>query len=179
MKKSWITKTFVPALAVLVLTAGTSAGKAMAYFTTCASGAGRVQVDLAFGNTSTDDKVESRIKHISIQNSSPTEDCYVRVKVLVADAYQDSVKYSSASGKWTRNEADGYWYYDTPLKPEEKTDELLAGLELTELPGITDEEDREIFNIIVVPEYTAVVYDDENRPYGDWDAEAVQEGVVE
>ena len=150
----------------LVLTVCASAETALAYFTTYASAGGRAQISLGFTRTETEDTVSDWTKHIAVANSGEQE-CYTRVKVLVGEQYTDSLTYTAEDG-WRLEAADGYWYYNKILAPQEKTSELLVKLERTILSGMTQAEEQKVFNVIVVPEYTAVLYDESGNPYADW-----------
>ena len=105
-------------------------------------------------------------KHIAVANSGEQE-CYARVKVLVGEQYKDSLLYTAEDG-WRFEDTDGYWYYNKILAPQEKTSELLVKLERSMLSGMTQAEEQKVFNVIVVPEYTAVLYDEDGNPYADW-----------
>ena len=100
MKKKRKGAILLPAALALALAAGTRVPDALAYFTSYASAEGRVQVDLTFSETETEDDVSDWTKHISVINTG-TVPCYVRVKVLVSEKYGKYVSYSSQSeGSW-------------------------------------------------------------------------------
>ena len=168
-----IKKLVLPA-AALALLLSVSTKTAMAYFTTYTSAGGRAQISLGFTRTETEDTVSDWTKHIAIENSGEQE-CYARVKVLVGERYQDSLTYTSEEGGWTLNTADGYWYYSKILAPQEKTEELLVKLDRAGLSEMTPAGEQEIFNVIVVPEYTAVLYDAAGNPYADWNLVMAEE----
>ena len=167
MKKKRKGAILLPAALALALAAGTRVPDALAYFTSYASAEGRVQVDLTFSETETEDDVSDWTKHISVINTG-TVPCYVRVKVLVSEKYGKYVSYSSQSeGSWALGE-DGYWYYGPVLNPGETASELLALLDRTALGQDTEDGKEQEFNVIVVQEHTAVLYDGEGNPYADW-----------
>lgn len=163
MRKKRIVTVCGLAAAGLLLITGISAGKALAYFTTYASAGGRVQLALGFTQTETNDDVRDWTKHISIQNTGD-QACFVRVKVFAGEKYLDYLEYSQAGQNTWRLE-DGYWYYDRILAPQETTEELLAALNRVK---VEDSMEAEEFNVIVVQEYTPVLYDAEGNPYADW-----------
>ena len=178
MKKKKGLTVLAPAALALVLAAGIHVGDALAYFTTCASASGRVQIGLDFTETETGDDVRDWTKHISIENTG-TSACFVRVKVLAGEKYQKYLSYTSErEGSWELRE-DGYWYYDRALEAGEKTAELLAALDRAQLKADTEEGGREEFNVIVVQESTPVLYDSTGNPYADWtmEAEGAKEGA--
>lgn len=167
MKKRKIRGTFLLAAAGLLLAAGVSAGKALAYFTAYASAGGEVQLNLGFTRTETNDDVRDWTKHISIENTGE-EACYVRVRTFVGEKYLDSLEYTAESEAWTYEAEDDCWYYGTILSPGETTAELLVKLDRTKLQDMTENGGKEDFNVIVVQEYTAVLHDAEGNPYADW-----------
>lgn len=167
MRKKKIWTILVPAALALTLAAGPRVQDALAYFTSYASAAGRVQVGLRFSETETGDDVSDWTKHISVTNTG-TVPCFVRVRVLVGEKYGKYVSYSSqVQGSWTLGE-DGYWYYGAVLNPGETASELLAVLDRTALGQDTENGEEQDFNVIVVQEHTTALYDEEGNLYGDW-----------
>lgn len=167
MKKKKKRAILLPGLLALALAAGARVPDALAYFTSYASAEGKVRVGLAFSETETGDDVSDWTKHISVTNTG-TVPCYVRVKVLVSEKYGKYVSYSSRSeGSWSQKE-DGYWYYGYILNPGETSSELLALLDRTALGQDTENGQELEFNVIVVQEHTAVLYDSQGNPYADW-----------
>lgn len=157
------------AAAALVLSMCAASGKALAYFTTYASASGSAALHLGFTTTETEETVSDWTKHIRIRNTGDY-DCYIRVKVFAGEKYQDALQYQDAAGVWTPGE-EGYYYCQVPVAPGESTDELQV--------KIDSMESTEDFNVIVVQECTAVLYDGDGNPYADWtvtaDAGEVQE----
>ena len=171
MKKKKGLAVLLPAALVLVLTGGMCVGEALAYFTTCASASGRVQVDLNFTETETGDEVKDWTKHISIENTGNSQ-CFVRVRVLAGEKYQKYLSYTSeGEGSWALKE-DGYWYYDSVLDSGERTADLLAVLDRALINQDTENGSQEEFIVIVVQEYTPVLYDEAGTPYADWTMKA-------
>ena len=70
MKKHYNKKILSLAAAALVLTAGVSAGKAMAYFTTYAEASGSAVLNLGTTTTIPDEEVKDWVKHVTIENTS-------------------------------------------------------------------------------------------------------------
>lgn len=153
MKKYMNKKIFSLAAAALVLTAGVSAGKAMAYFTTYAEASGGAVLELGSTTTVPKEEVVDWVKHVTIENTGDYE-CYVRVRAYAGEAY----KLQYILGDW-RDGGDGYYYYDKPLQPKETTSELQIAID----KGTSTDE----FNVIVVQEHTPVRYN-ENGPYAQW-----------
>ena len=146
------------AAAALTLTAGISAGPAMAYFTTYTEASGGVTLNMGFSETIPKEDFSNWTKHVSVENTGDY-DCYVRVKALAGSKYQDGLQYSDSDGKWTPGE-DGYYYYSDPIAPGESTSVLDI--------RIDSKESDASFNVVVVQESTKVLYNENNEPYADW-----------
>ena len=107
--------------------------------------------------------VEDMTKHIVLVNTGEN-DCYVRIKVFCGSRF--TINYSSAADDkgepyWNLNESDGYWYYRDIVPAGEKTEELLAEIEVPE--GFT-----ESFDIVVIQECTPVLYGEDGTA-GAWE----------
>mgnify|MGYP000165704535 FL=1 len=166
MKKKFNKKSLCLAAAALALTAGLSVDSAMAYFTTYTTAAGDVTISLGSTVTIPEEKVSDWTKHIVIKNTGDYE-CYVRVKVFAGEKYQDGLHYQKGD-KWTGGENRDYCYY---------SDIVPAGGETEELQVKIDSKDsEEEFNVIVVQECTPVLYDNEGKPYADWNAKQEEDG---
>ena len=151
-------KSLCLAAVALTLTAGISAGTAMAYFTTYSEASGGVTLNMGFSETIPKEDFSNWTKHVSVENTGDY-DCYVRVKALAGSKYQDGLQYSDSDGKWTPGE-DGYYYYSDPIAPGESTSVLDI--------RIDSKESDASFNVVVVQESTKVLYNENNEPYADW-----------
>ena len=151
-------KSLCLAAAALTLTAGISAGTAMAYFTTYTEASGGVTLNMGFSETIPKEDFSNWTKHVSVENTGDY-DCYVRVKALAGSKYQDGLQYSDSDGKWTPGE-DGYYYYSDPIAPGESTSVLDI--------RIDSKESDASFNVVVVQESTKVLYNEGYEPYADW-----------
>lgn len=151
-------KSLCLAAVALTLTAGISAGTAMAYFTTYTEASGGVTLNMGFSETIPKEDFSNWTKHVSVENTGDY-DCYVRVKALAGSKYQDGLQYSDSDGKWTPGE-DGYYYYSDPIAPGESTSVLDI--------RIDSKESDASFNVVVVQESTKVLYNENNEPYADW-----------
>ena len=145
-------KSLCLAAAALTLTAGISAGTAMAYFTTYTEASGGVTLNMGFSETIPKEDFSNWTKHVSVENTGDY-DCYVRVKALAGSKYQDGLQYSDSDGKWTPGE-DGYYYYSDPIAPGESTSVLDI--------RIDSKESDASFNVVVVQESTKVLYNENN-----------------
>lgn len=161
MKRRQINKTLCLALAAAVLSGGLTVGTAMAYFTTYTAASGSAVLNLGFTTTKLEETVVDWTKHIVVENTGDY-DCYVRVKIFAGDKYKDRLTVKDASGKWTKGEGDYYYYSDilTAAEAQKRTSELVVEINHAGL-----EED---FNVIVVQEYSPVLYDEAGNPYFDW-----------
>lgn len=151
-------KSLCLAAAALTLTAGISAGTAMAYFTTYTEASGGVTLNMGFSETIPKEDFSNWTKHVSVENTGDY-DCYVRAKALAGSKYQDGLQYSDSDGKWTPGE-DGYYYYSDLIAPGESTSVLDI--------RIDSKESDASFNVVVVQESTKVLYNENNEPYADW-----------
>ena len=115
-------KSLCLAAAALALTAGISAGTAMAYFTTYAEASGNVTLNMGFTETKPTEEFSNWTKHVTVKNTGDFA-CFVRVKVLAGEKYQDGLQYSDSDGKWTPGE-EGYYYYSEPVAPGESSSVL-------------------------------------------------------
>ena len=96
-------KSLCLAAAALTLTAGISAGTAMAYFTTYAEASGNVTLNMGFTETKPTEEFSNWTKHVTVKNTGDFA-CFVRVKALAGEKYQDGLQYSDSDGKWTPGE---------------------------------------------------------------------------
>lgn len=151
-------KSLCLAAAALTLTAGISAGTAMAYFTTYTEASGGVTLDMGFSETVPEEEFSNWTKHVSVKNTGDYE-CFIRVKALAGEKYQDGLQYIDSDGKWTPGEG-GYYYYKDPVAPGESTSVLDI--------RIDSKETETSFNVVVVQESTKVLYGEDNKPYADW-----------
>ncbi|HIX37413.1 MAG TPA: hypothetical protein H9738_06030 [Candidatus Blautia pullistercoris] len=158
MKNRWIkNKTLALGAGAFLLTAGISAGTAMAYFTTYTQVSGTVPLSLGEIETIPDEEVTDWEKRVTIENTGDME-CFVRVRAFAGSQYQDGLVYSGEN--WSLA-ADGYYYYSEILSPGETSGELLI--------AIDNMESNQSFNVIVVQESAPVIYDGDGNPTGDWD----------
>lgn len=154
---------YIAAAAALLLAAPAGLRGATAYFTTYVSAGGSGVLNLG-AETELVEDVSNMTKHISVKNTSQTNDCFVRVKVFCGSqltvSYEDS---SEGENLWYSGE-DGYWYYRMPLGPGEATE--ILDVKINDLP---ESFDRDSFNVVVIQECTPVVYDEDGSPSADWE----------
>lgn len=154
--------TIAMAAAALCMVAGLTIGSASAYFTTYVSAGGSQVVSLG-AQTEIHEEVSDMTKHISVRNTSQTEDCFVRVKIFYGNQLTVTcTDQSESGGLWNYSEADGYWYYAQPLAPGMDTAILDAKI------NVPEDFDKNEFNVVVVQECTPVIYDENNNPSADW-----------
>ena len=167
MDKNWKKSTLCLAAAALLLTMGAGSGRAMAYFTTYALASGGGTLLLGVPTTEINEEVINGTKQVTIRNIGDC-DCYVRVRAFAADAYTVEYRYSQ---NWTSG-TDGYFYYGPILTPKDTEGSETDRFDV-EISAVNQapEEDSLLpadFNVIVVQEYTPVLYDEEGNPYADW-----------
>ena len=126
--------------AALGMTAALTLEGASAYFTTYVSAGGSQVVRLG-SSTEIHEDVSQMTKHISIENASAENDCFVRVKVFYGGDLE--VVYSDTENNWYEGEA-GYWYY-RPILPAAQT---TTGLDVK--INVPEGYDRDSFNVVVI-----------------------------
>lgn len=159
------------AACAIVLTAGLSVKPAMAYFTATASADGKVNIAIEDTHSSiTETHGEGSVKVISVANTENTP-CYVRVVVLVPE----SIVATYSGEKWTKNDNDGYYYYSDILEAGQSASDLIIDVDTTN--ALADSKlTYADFNVIVIPESTKVLFDENGAPYADWNAAILEEG---
>ena len=159
MKKNLNKKSLCLAAAAFTLAAGVSVGGTMAYFTTYITASGGAEIKLGTSTIVPDEEVVNMEKQIAVKNTGDF-DCFVRVKVFAGDKYQPGLKFTpDAEGTWSQGD-DGY-YYCSQIVPK-------GGVSNTFTVKIDDMDSEDDFNVIVVQECTAVLYDENGKPYADW-----------
>ena len=156
-------KLFALPAAALGMVAAVSLSGASAYFTTYVSAGGSQVVHMG-SQTEIHEDVSNMTKHISITNTSPINDCFVRVKVFYSGQMQVEFTDKSESGDlWTYSKEDGYWYYG-PVLAAGATTEILDA----KIGGLPEGFDKDSFNVVVIQECTPVAYDEAGNPTADW-----------
>lgn len=172
MKNKWNRRAAVLTATALILIAGVTAGKAIAYFTAYVIAEGGKELDLGFTTTEPIEKISPGAKEIQIKNTGET-DCYVRVKLFAGDRCTLTFDEEGSDPYWYKNDTDGYYYWKKVLPADEKT-----GITGTLKVKISCEDTTaDSFNVILVQECTPVPYneDGEKIPWNqvDWDREVV------
>ena len=159
MKKNWNKKYLCLAAAAFTLAAGVSVGGTMAYFTTYTMASGGAEIKLGTTTIVPDEEVVNMEKQIAVKNTGDF-DCFVRVKVFAGGKYQPGLKFTpDVEGTWSQGD-DGYYYW-SEIVPK-------GGISNTFTVKIDDMDSEDDFNVIVVQECTAVLYDENENPYADW-----------
>ena len=182
---------FAAAAAVLLLTASIS--DASAYFTTYVTGRGEKEVVIKDRTTIEEPEFSNFMKTVKITADENSEPVYVRARAYAPADF--GVVYADTSGKWSFGN-DGWCYYADPISkggsaaefnvkigtlienssPMDLTGLTVIGRDpasgtLYDIPGTGNDGDN--FNVIVVYEYTPVLYkedaDGSLKPYADWD----------
>lgn len=153
-------KKIVLFLIAFILVSTLSLKKAMGYFTTYGHAVGGYTMDLGFTDTKIHEDVDKEGKHVVIENIGDY-DCYVRIKVFAADYLE--IKYDVGKN-WEAKE-DGYYYYNQVLTPKEKTSTLHIRYTL---PNVSEENKDKEYNIVIIQEFTPVVYDEAGNLKENW-----------
>jgi hypothetical protein len=172
MKNKWNRKTAVLAAAAVILLAGTTLGRAMAYFTTYVIAEGGRELELGFTTTVPAEEIREGAKLITIQNTG-SNDCYVRVKVFAGSMVSLTFAEGESDLSWTAGK-DGYYYWKRILQAgPEGQGEVTGTLKIKIDCGDTT---MDSFNVIVVQECTPVTFDENGEPLTwdkvDWDRTA-------
>ena len=174
--------TYLAALS-LALVISTSLGTAWSYFTTNDSASGGFRLNLG-SETRITETFDSWTKHVTVTNDADSQQSvYVRARAFAGMQYT-----LTGSGAGWRDGGDGYFYYDGTeedhgiLDPGKKTaplDIVIDGVPSPE-PSVGREFDPDSFNVAVVYESTPVQYDENGKPYPDWNfAQPAAEGGAE
>ena len=155
-------KTIVLAALAAVLTLEAAAGSAWAYFTTYTEARGGYPIELE-DTTTIREEFSAWTKHVVVASEKDSRPVYVRVKALNGSEY--TLTYTDTCGKWTPG-SDGYYYYSDIVNGGEATGGL--DIKIGNVPESV--EDGSSFNIVVVYETTPVRYDENGKPYADWNA---------
>ena len=159
MKKQLKKPFLMMAVTALVLVGTLKVGGAMAYFTTYSTASGSVQMNMGFTQTIPHEEVDSRGKHVSVENTGDY-DCFVRVRAFAPV----ELSYNAPDGGWTDG-GDGYWYYNDVLQAGQTTEKELN---ITYKFPSGDQKPEE-FNVVVIQECTPILYDEDGNAYADWD----------
>lgn len=173
MKKSFNKKPICLAVAAFTLTAGVSIGSTMAYFTTYATASGGAQISLGSTTITPQDDVVAMEKRIAVENTGDF-DCFVRVKVLAGEKYQEGLEFiPDKEGFWSEGE-DGYYYYSQIVPATDSEDKKKNGVSTTFSVKINDMGSEDDFNVIVIQECTPVIYDENGMAIPDWNRQIDQ-----
>lgn len=153
-------KKLVLSIVALVMISTLGFGKALGYFTAHTNATGGYKMDLGFTDTKIEEDVDKDGKHVVITNVGDY-DCFVRVKVFAAD----NLKIRYNLGEDWQESGDGYIYYNKVLSSKDKTSEL--NIKYT-LPEVNDDNKDKDYNIVVIQEFTPVVYDDQGNLIANW-----------
>ena len=132
-------KSFLLSILAPILIACAVITPAVAYFTAndYASGA----IPLYFGRwTEIEEEVKDLTKAVTIKNTGGdkpelADPVWIRAKTYIGDAFKDCMQ---VSGEGWSQEADGYWYFATPVQVGDSTSVL--NIELVGLPANVDPE---------------------------------------
>ena len=171
----WIRRTGVPCLAALALlgAAGAQAGTSGAYFTTYVTAQGGYPLEMGT-TTQLHEDYDNWEKYVSMANTG-SQPCFVRVKAFAGSQF--TLNYINDSGLWSEGE-DGYWYYQEVLQPGQSTGNeqdkadprnLRIGIQFDHAAVDSS------FNVVVIQEWTPVLYDADGNPYADWNLKVERE----
>lgn len=159
--------------AALVL--GATLAPAAAYLTGNDEAQGRVPVGPLTSVVRIDEDVEQLKKSITLTNEKNDPDnpdavsgpVYVRMRAYTGPKYEKKLVYTRGDGWSDAADAEGWWYYGPILQDKESTTPF--GVELVDLPEGTLLTEGDSVNIVIVYEYTPVLYDEAGNAYANWD----------
>ena len=159
-------KTLCLAAVAVLMVLTLSVGSAMAYFSTYVISKGSKLYEQEFPRTELDERISAGMKSITIKNVGNADGkgaaCFVRVKVIAADAYESRVSVAAGNNSESDWYAEGdYYYYNKVLE----LGELTTTLDI----HINTENLKEAFNVVVIQENTPALYNEKGEPYADWD----------
>jgi hypothetical protein len=165
MKKRNLILSGIAVLMILVA----SVPSALAYFTTYVYAEGKKTVVLGDRTTIQEPAVDKWIKQIQITADETSEPVYVRAKAFAPDDYV--LSYSGTN--WKPGEADDFYYYGNPISKDNKNADLLnVQIKMKDGTLPPDGKEGETFNVVVIYEYTPVLYKEDKDgnlvPYADW-----------
>ena len=144
----------------MILTA--SVPSALAYFTTYVSAKGMKDVVLQDRTELEEPEPENWTKVITIKADADSEPVYVRANAFAPDDY--TLTFSGTG--WSQGEG-GWYYFSTPISKGGAAEAL--NVKIDKNGGFGKEDIGENFNVVVVYEYTPVLYrEDTLEPYADW-----------
>jgi len=158
---------------LVIICLGIMINKVWAYFTTYVEAQGEVKIGVSsISDVGINENFNNGKKYINVQNTT-SNNCYVRVKIIAPESLTTKLQFNDASGKWSKNDGDGYWHYSDILAPGGSTETLEVDLNniMEEKRNLakTDTSLNVDFNIIVVSESTIVSYRENGNPYPDWE----------
>ena len=144
--------------ALLIAIAAFGIGKAYAYFTTYVEAKGQRTIRLG-DETTIEENYGDWKKDVQITNSADSAKAvWVRAQAFAGSEYKLGYNgKGSGSESWTDEpDADGWYYFSTPIAPGESTKTLT--ISITDLDGNKPAaEDGKTFNVVVVYETTPAV----------------------
>ena len=153
------TKVLYLVAAVAIVLSVTAVKPAIAYFTDSVSAEGSIPITLGEVIPKIDEKVQNMTKTIAVENTGDYS-IFVRVKAFKPEACEITPTFGAG---WSFNQSDGYYYFDNPVAPGEKTPTELLLKITNPNPGS--------YNVIIIEEATRVHYDDNGNPKApDWNA---------
>ena len=149
------------AAALMVITASVPA--ALAYFTTYVSAKGMKEVTLGERTELEEPEPKNWTKVITIKADEDSEPVFVRANAFAPDDY--TLTFTGEG--WTAGE-DGWYYYSTPISKGGAAEPL--SVKIDKKGGFGKEDIGDNFNVVVVYEYTPVLYTaDTQEAYADWE----------
>lgn len=159
-------KSIVTAGLAVALVLGAAVAPAAAYLTDNDEALGQVPVGPLSTVVRIEEKVEDLSKVVTLTADEKSGPVYVRMRAYTGPDYMKKLVYAAGEG-WDREpDSEGWFYYAPILNPGEPASSF--GVELVDLPEGTLLLPGDKVNIVIVYEYTPVLYQEDGTPYADW-----------
>ena len=154
--------------AALVLAAAVA--PTTAYLTDNDEVLGRVSVGPLKDQVEIVEDVEGLKKTVTLTADPSSGPVYVRMCAYTGSEYEKYMKYTlDEGGLWTGPDKEGWFNYTAILGPGESANDLVV--ELKDMPEGTLDTEGDSVNVVIVYEYTPVLFDEGGKAYADWDGE--------
>lgn len=150
--------------AALVL--GATLAPAAAYLTGNDEAQGQVPVGPLTSVIRIEEDVEDLRKTVTLTSDAKSGPVYVRMRAFAGPEYEKNLKYTRGDGWSDAADAEGWWYYGPILQANDSASPFVV--ELVDLPEGTLLTEGDSVNIVIVYEYTPVLYNEKGEPYADW-----------
>lgn len=170
-------KGIVTAGLAVALVLGAAVAPATAYLTGNDEALGRVSVGPLADQVYIEEDVEGLKKTVTLTADPKSGPVYVRMRAYTGSEHEQYLRYvPDDEGLWVGPDDEGWYNYAAILGPGESANGLVV--ELDGLPEGMLLTEGDSVNVVIVYEYTPVLFDEDGEPYADWSDE-LSELIVE